>query len=214
MTFIDRTLLFLTIIVAAFTLRKLFGDVRLSRSERGAHMLAQGVVLIASALLSVFGWGILGLMGSGVSNKLVAIVSSLIPFSWASAVLIHYRPQLQKPFILLMGVGLLLITMNRFGELEGLARMVYPVFHSIAGATVIASPVLAVRNKMAQPGYIWVSVGGSLISAGGISLAFLSAGKQLLFLSQELVLTIMAPLLFFMTLTYSFGLITGRMAED
>jgi hypothetical protein len=48
-------------------------------------------------------------------------------------------------------------------------------------------------------------VGGALIGIGGIALAFLTSGSQLLFFSQEFVLTILAPLLLLMTLAFTWG---------
>ena len=49
----------------------------------------------------------------------------------------------------------------------------------------------------------------AVIGLGGIALAFLSLGKQLLFFSPEFVLTILAPLLFLTSLAYMFGLLKG-----
>ncbi|MBK5107088.1 MAG: hypothetical protein JJE12_03115 [Anaerolineales bacterium] len=48
-------------------------------------------------------------------------------------------------------------------------------------------------------------VGGALIGIGGIALAFLTAGTQLLFFDRALVLQILAPLLLLMTLAFTWG---------
>jgi len=48
-------------------------------------------------------------------------------------------------------------------------------------------------------------VGGLLIGIGGIALAFLTAGTQLLFFSQDVVLMILTPLLLLMTLSFAYG---------
>jgi hypothetical protein len=50
-------------------------------------------------------------------------------------------------------------------------------------------------------------VGGALIGLGGIAVAFLSSGSQLLFFSQELVMAILAPLLLLMTLAFDWGFV-------
>jgi len=52
-----------------------------------------------------------------------------------------------------------------------------------------------------------VGVGGALIGIGGIALAFLISGAQLLFFSTEIVLTILAPLLLLMTLAFAWGFV-------
>jgi len=44
-----------------------------------------------------------------------------------------------------------------------------------------------------------------LIGIGGIALAFLVSGSQLLFFSAEFVYMILAPLLLLMTLAFTFG---------
>jgi len=53
-----------------------------------------------------------------------------------------------------------------------------------------------------------------LIGLGGIALSFLSAGSQLLFFSQDLVLTILAPLLFLMSLAFAWGFVKDIRGED
>ncbi|MGE5250243.1 MAG: hypothetical protein ACM3QS_08515, partial [Bacteroidota bacterium] len=57
----------------------------------------------------------------------------------------------------------------------------------------------------APKGFFWVGIGGLLIGLGGMALAFLSVGRQLLFFSTELVLLILTPLLFAMTGAYALG---------
>ncbi len=91
-----------------------------------------------------------------------------------------------------------------------MSRIVYPVFHSTAGIVVIVTPILTFKRGLVNIKFLMVSVGGTLISAVGISLAFLSGGKQLLFFSRDFVLMILAPLLFVTILLYSWGLLRGE----
>ncbi|NQT61618.1 MAG: hypothetical protein HQ556_01555 [Candidatus Marinimicrobia bacterium] len=174
------------------------------------HGVALAVLGIAALLLTFWGWGILGIMGEGTSNKLVAIVSSLIPFSWATAFISKFYPKHEKVFLGIMILGLILITASRFMDAPLMARIVYPVFHSTAAIVVIATPIIAVKKGLMNFHFLSVSVGGALISAGGISMAFLSAGKQLLFFSQGFVLMILAPLLFSTGVLYYWGLSRGE----
>ncbi|NQV42648.1 MAG: hypothetical protein HQ506_09855 [Candidatus Marinimicrobia bacterium] len=174
------------------------------------HGIAFGVLGIASLLLSIFGWGILGIMGEGTSNKLVAIVSSLIPFSWGMGLISRFYPRYEKFFLALMILGLGLITLSRFMDAPLMARIVYPVFHSTAALVVIATPIIMVKKGLMNFHFLTVSIGGAIISAAGISLAFLSAGRQLLFFSQAFVLMIFGPLLFTVVILYFWGLIRGE----
>ncbi|HAG15402.1 MAG TPA: hypothetical protein DCG69_02615 [Bacteroidales bacterium] len=80
------------------------------------------------------------------------------------------------------------------------------MFHSIAGLTIFFIPILLVSKKLVNSGFIWVTVGGTLIGIGGIALAFLGAGKPLLgIFTAELVFTILTPILFLMTLAFTYG---------
>ena len=59
--------------------------------------------------------------------------------------------------------------------------------------------------KGAPKGFFWVGIGGLLIGLGGIALAFISVGKQLLFFSPEFVMLILTPLLFLMAGAFALG---------
>ena len=74
----------------------------------------------------------------------------------------------------------------------------------MAGLIIFLGPFFA---KGAGKGFWWVGIGGVLIGLGGIALAFLSVGSQLLFFSQSFVLMILAPLLLLMTLAFTFGFV-------
>ncbi|MCF7823684.1 MAG: hypothetical protein K9N35_05880 [Candidatus Marinimicrobia bacterium] len=173
------------------------------------HMIAFSVLLISSLLLSFLGWDILGFMGDGTENKMVAVLASAIPFAWASGIVSRMYPRYGKIYLSIMILGLLLITFSRFMELKTFGRIIYPVFHSTAGFTVILIPIIAVIKRRMSPAFLWIAFGGSLISMGGISMAFLIAGRQLLFFSTPILLSIMAPLLLVTTASYAWGLKHG-----
>jgi hypothetical protein len=77
-----------------------------------------------------------------------------------------------------------------------------PVFHGIAGLIIFGLPFF---QKNGAKGFWLVGIGGALIGLGGIALAFLVSGSQLLFFSAEFVYMILAPLLLLMTLAFTFG---------
>ncbi|MCF7808707.1 MAG: hypothetical protein K9N38_09325 [Candidatus Marinimicrobia bacterium] len=177
------------------------------------HLIAFFTLGTSTLLLGIFGWSILGFMGDGTENKLVAIVASAIPFAWATGVVKQNHPKFEKAYLALMIIGFLLITMTRFAEMKTLGRILYPVFHSTAGLTVILLPILSVIKNRASASYLLVSVGGFLISFGGISMAFIIAGRQLMFVSQEVLFIILAPVLFMTTILYVVGL-AGEVKKD
>jgi len=82
-----------------------------------------------------------------------------------------------------------------------------PVFHGVAGLIIFGLPLYkCLVTKDAVNGFGLVSVGGLLIGIGGIALAFFKAGKPLLgIFTGEFILAILAPLLFLMTLAFTWG---------
>jgi divalent metal cation (Fe/Co/Zn/Cd) transporter len=71
---------------------------------------------------------------------------------------------------------------------------------------IFLGPFLA-KDK-APKGFWWVGIGGVLISIGGIALAFVTSGSQLLFFkSMDDILNILAPLLLLMTLAFTWGFV-------
>ena len=212
MTILDRILLFSAAMLAFKFIYAHWSQ--LSENQDGGdyniyHLVAFTTLGASTLLLGVFGWGILGFMGDGTENKLVAVVASAIPFAWATGVVKQLKPKFETPFLVLMIIGFLLITFTRFAEMKTMGRIIYPVFHSTAGLTVILLPILAIAKKQKALSFIMVSLGGFLISSGGISMAFLIAGRQLLFVSTEVLFMIFAPLLFFTVLLYELGLSGG-----
>ncbi|MCF7826355.1 MAG: hypothetical protein K9M55_08910 [Candidatus Marinimicrobia bacterium] len=213
MSLLDQIFLVGTYIVAVLALWSLRNQKAPGRERHPSdyyHGIALVVLGLASLLLSIFGWGILGMMGEGTSNKLVAIVSSLIPFAWATGLISKFYPKHEKTFLGVMILGLLLITVSRFIDAPLMARIVYPVFHSTAAIAVIVTPMIAVKKGLVNYHFLTISAGGALISAAGISLAFLSGGRQLLFFSQPVVLMIFAPLFFTTMVLYTWGLFRGQ----
>ncbi len=208
MNSIDRLFLLLTGLAAIFTIYKLRKKDDSTQNSL-FHIISLSVLTVSGVLLMIFGWGILGLMGDGISNKFIAVVASLIPFAWALGVANDINKKLVNIYLPFLGIGLLLIIISRLSGSSEFARIVYPIFHGIAGLSIVLLPALTMKESGLKKEYLLVSVGGLLISTGGMALSFLMAGRQLLFFSTEVVLMILAPLLFLTTVTYSVGLLLG-----
>ena len=202
----DRIVLLLTGLVAIYMI-SFFLKRQKNEKTAGRHnfhyIVSFLVLLVAGLLLIIYGWGALG-------NNFVAVVAGLIPFTLATGLVCEYYKDKANSFVILMLIGLILIAVTRYaGGMDTLAKIVYPVFHAIAGLTIFFLPIFLVKADRVNSQFIWVTIGGTLIGLGGIALGFLTAGKQLLFFSSEFVMMILAPLLFIMTLCYMYGFTKG-----
>lgn len=158
-------------------------------------MLGFAVLLVSGLLLIILAWGIL-------ASPYVLTVESLIPLGISVGIANEYFPQWKKAYAWFALVGFLAIAVSAIADLETLKKISVPVFHGVAGFVIFLGPFF---GKEAPKGFWWVGIGGALIGIGGIALAFLTAGSQLLFFSQEVVLQILAPLLLLMTLAFALG---------
>jgi hypothetical protein len=104
-------------------------------------------------------------------------------------------------------IGILAIAVPSIAGFETLKKISVPLFHGVAGLIIFILPIKVSLDGTAPKGFWWVGVGSALIGLGGIALAFLSAGLQLLFFSQDFVLAILAPLILLMTLAFAWGFV-------
>ena len=153
-------------------------------------------VLLVSGLLLIFlGLGIL-------AWPYVLTVASLIPLGISMGIAEEYFPAWKTYFKWFAAVGFVAIAVSSIGGLDVLRKISVPLFHGVAGLVIFLGPFFA---KGAPKGFWWVGIGGLLIGLGGIALAFISVGAQLLFFSPEFVMLILTPLLFLMTGAFAIG---------
>jgi hypothetical protein len=158
------------------------------------YMMGFGVLLVSGLLLIFFGWDIL-------ASPFVLTVATLIPLGISMGLMNQFAPDYKKIYSWFALVGLLAIAVTSIGGMP-LKSIAVPVFHGVAGLIIFLLPFF---QKDTANGFWLVGIGGALIGIGGIALAFLVSGSQLLFFSQEFVLTILAPLLLLMTLAFTYG---------
>jgi hypothetical protein len=153
-------------------------------------------VLLVSGLLLIF-------LGRGIlSSPYVLTVASLIPLGISMGLAEEYFPSWKTYFKWFAALGFLAIAVTSIGGMDSLRKIAVPLFHGVAGLVIFVGPFVA---KGTPQGFWWVGIGGALIGLGGIALAFITMGTQLLFFSPELVMTILTPLLFLMTGAYALG---------
>ena len=196
MTILDRVFLLVTGLLAIYLLWRFYGRYQIEKALYDIYYMLGFAVLLVSGLLLIFlGWGIL-------ASPYVLTVASLIPLGISLGIANEYYPRWKKAYAWFALVGFLAIAVSAIADLETLKTISVPLFHGVAGFVIFLGPFFA---KDAPKGFWWVGIGGALIGIGGIALAFLTAGSQLLFFSQEVVLQILAPLLLLMTLAFALG---------
>ena len=209
MTILDKVFLLLTGLLSLYLVWKLIkNDACKENICPCRYYFAVGflVMLVAGLILIFAGW-------NALATNFVSVVAGVIPFSLATGLIARFYPGMHKPYLGLMVLGLVLIAVVKFGGFADLSRIIYPIFHAIAGLTIFIVPFMAIKAKKAPGGFVFFSVGGALIGLGGMALAFLSIDKQLLFFSGDVVLAILAPLLFLTTLGFALGIMAMGKAE-
>lgn len=193
---LNNLFLLLTGLIAIYLLWRFYNHWSKSKALYDVYYILGFLVLLVSGLLLIFlGFGILG-------TPLVLTVASLIPLGISMGITEQYYPSWKKAFKWFALIGILAIAVASIGNLAGLRKIAVPLFHGVAGLVIFLGPFFA---KDAPKGFWWVGIGGVLIGLGGIALAFISVGKQLLFFSPPFVMMILAPLLFLMTAAFAVG---------
>lgn len=193
---IDNLFLLLTGLLAAYLCWYFWKRYNLHKALHNLYYLMGFAVLLVSGLLLIF----LGL--DILASPYVLTVASLIPLGISIGLVEEYFPAWKKAFKWFATLGILAIAITSIGGMDTIKKIAVPVFHGVAGLIIFAGPFVA---KGAPKGFFWVGIGGLLIGLGGIALAFISAGSQLLFFSPEFVMTILTPLLFLMTGAFALG---------
>jgi hypothetical protein len=208
MNLLDRLFLLLTGLVAMYLIWR-FWDHYQATGKRFdlSYIVAFAVLLVAGLLLIVFTYDVL-------SSPWVVIVAVLIPAGLAAGLVGQVYPRYELPYLILMLAGLLAVAVTRFTGPPALATITLIIVHSIAGLTIFFLPISAVVRDLTVAGFLWVTVGGALIGLGGLALAFLKTGGQLLFFSSDFVFTILAPLLFLMSLAFTWGFVKQMLASS
>jgi hypothetical protein len=202
----DNLVLLITGLVAAYLVWRFY--TRYSKDKKLwdiYYMMGFAVLLVSGLLLIFLGYGIL-------ASPYVLTVATLIPLGISLGIMNQYYPEWKKVYAWFALVGLLAIAITSIVG-SPLKKVAVPLFHGVAGLVIFLGPIVANVRGVAPKGFWWVGIGGALIGFGGIALAFLSAGSQLLFFSQEFVLTILAPLLLLMSLAFAWGFVKDILAS-
>jgi len=205
MTAFDQVVLGATGLVALYLIVRLCQDSK--RSGNPVHnifyLVSFLVVLVSGLLLIIWGYDIL-------PNPEVIVVTTLIPIGISVGLVHEFYKRYAKGYLIFAGIGLLAIILTRYigannDSYKALRIITLASFHTVFGLTIFFISILVVRAKKMIGGFIYVTVGGTLIGIGGLSLAFLKSDVPIL--SANVILTILAPLLFLMTLAFVWGFV-------
>lgn len=198
MNWFDRIVLLATGLAAIYLIWRFYGRYQQKRALHDIYYLEGFLVLLISGLLLIFlGWDIL-------ASPYVLTVATLIPLGISMGLMNQFMPDVKKYYSWFALIGFLAIAITSIGGMP-LKKLAVPLFHGIAGLIIFLLPIKLSMDKKVPAGFWWVGIGGMLIGIGGIALAFVVSGSQLLFFSQEVILMILAPILLLMTLAYTWG---------
>jgi hypothetical protein len=196
MTLLDKVLLLATGLVAIYLLYRFWGRYSKGKALYDTYYILGFLVLLVSGLLLIFlGYDIL-------ASPYVLTVASLIPLGISMGIVEQYFPSWKRAYKWFALIGFLAIALTSIGQMDALKKIAVPLFHGVAGLVIFLGPFYA---KKAPKGFWWVGIGGVLIGLGGIALAFISVGAQLLFFSPVFVMQILAGLLLLMALAFAWG---------
>ncbi len=194
----DGAILLLTGLTAVYAIYRLWGRYSVEKNLYDIYYMAMMAVLFVSGvLLILFGWGLL-------ASPLILTVTTLMPLALSLGLVAQFLPKYQKAYTIFAVIGFLAIAVTSLGNMSAKSIAV-PVFHGVAGLLIVGIPLKRCLKDNAPKGFGLIGLGGILISLGGMALAFLNAGKQLLFFSADVVMMILAPLLLLMALAFTFG---------
>lgn len=200
MNWFDRIVLLLTGLTAIYLIWRFYGRYSVKKALYDVYYMLGFVVLLVSGLLLIFlGWGIL-------ASPYVLTIATLIPLGISMGLMNQFMPEYKKTYSWFALVGLLVIAITSIGGMA-FKSVAVPLFHGVAGLIIFGLPLyLCIGKKTAPKGFGLVGVGGLLIGIGGIALAFYKAGTPLFgIFTGEFILMILAPLLFLMTLAFTWG---------
>jgi len=191
---LDRLLLLLTILLASYKIVKGMGTY--DDLSVFFFTLGFGVIIVASLSIFIMDLEIL-------SNKFVVVAATLIPLSLSLALVETFLKKFYTLYMVFAMVIFLAILIFRFWGGRLLSILSIIIGHGIAGLIITFLPLFLYFSGKANPKIVFVGVGGALIGIGGLLLSFLKAGKPLL--SERMILTVLSPLLFLMTLFFVLG---------
>ena len=192
---LDRVTLLITSLIAAYQV--VAGVEGLPVLATWAYTTAFGVLIISSLLMIINGFDVL-------DSPLVVIIATIIPLSLSLGMVIENIPDWHLAYLAFVLVGFISILLSRYLLPERAATIVLAFVHGVAGLLIFGLPIALVLQRTKPILYLFVSVGGALIGAGGLLLALLKTGKPIV--SAEKIFTLLPWILLLMSAAFVLGL--------
>ncbi len=167
------------------------------------------VLFVSGVLIILFDFSVL-------SAPLVPVVAALIPVGLAVGAYAGVWPD-KKYWMIYGGYSLLMIIVLLVVQLaDNLATfkpMIIMLIHVPAGLSIVLVPIVAIYLKELETPAILFSIGGLLISFGGMLLALVGAAgseKVMGFIDLAFVLTVLPLVLLLMTICYVLGIVLSE----
>ena len=188
-TVLDRILLSLTILLAAYQI--VFGIEGSNPLAVTSYTIAFGVILVAALLLIILGFEVL-------DSPVVIIISTIIPLCLSLGLIAEFFPQYAPAYLIFVVAGFLAVAFSRYTAPQKTATIILILVHGISGLLIFGLPIYLSIIGTTNKGFVLVGIGGGLFGIGGMLLSFLKTGKPIL--PQEKILSIL-PVLMLLTTT-------------
>jgi len=194
MNFINKIFLLFTILVSSYFIVNGFDDI--SVIPVILYTIGLGVLVLASLLLLLFGIEVL-------ENKLVVIVSTLIPFSISLGLIFQYVNVMFLYYLIFVVMGYLSIIYSRYLGSRVASILAIAFFHGIAGLIIFLLPIYFFI-KTSSLHFIFISIGAFFIGIGGILLLFVKFGKS--YIPSRIVFPLLPLILLIVSIFFGLGL--------
>jgi hypothetical protein len=168
------------------------------RPQRALWAISFAILCVVTAGVAVYGLGFLSQpFVNPVSSLISGFLAAGLLWAWKRRVGLYYLPYTIIAFLVLLSATLL----------ANAPPVVFAVFiHAPSGLVIFLLPLYVVFARKAKWSGIMVGLGGLLIGVGGLALAALTAGVPIL--PADLVINLLAPIFFVMTLLFALGILT------
>lgn len=161
------------------------------------YTAAFGVLMVAGMLAIILGT-------EAFDRPLVVTAAAIIPLGLALAMVSEHQEKCTLPALLAAGFGFLGIAATRKTTAVAVSTLILALVHGLAGLVITLLPIMHCTRGYAPAGFLFVSLGGLVIGAGGILMAFWRAGRPLL--APAVVLKALPLLLLLTTAAFVVGL--------
>ena len=195
MSILDRVLLFITGLLAAYQIAFVIDG--FSTLPLIAYTIAFGVLLVSGLLIILLGFEVL-------DSPIVVIVATMIPLNLSLGLAWQNLASYKVMYLVFVIVGFLAIIITRSLPMPGqIPTLVLALVHGIAGMTIFLLPIIPSMQGQTTPFFSLIGIGGALIGIGGLLLSFLKMGKPIL--SRETIFRVLPGLLLLMTVCFVAG---------